>query len=49
MSFLPVTVAELGGRDRGLESQSGHECLMCVCAFFCVCVVLCLGRVLVTS
>jgi hypothetical protein len=31
-------------RDRGLESHSGRGCLMCVFAFFCVCVFLCLGR-----
>jgi hypothetical protein len=26
----------LGNRDRGFESHSGHGCLVCVCAFFCV-------------
>jgi hypothetical protein len=39
----------LGNRDRGFESNSGHGYLICVCAFFCVCVVLCLGRGLTTS
>jgi hypothetical protein len=39
----------LGSRDRGFESDSGHECLMCVCAFFCVCVVLCLHKGFATS
>jgi hypothetical protein len=28
----------LGNRDRGFESHSGHGCLICVCAFFCICV-----------
>jgi hypothetical protein len=44
LSHLPVTVAErsLGCRDHRFESYSRHGCLY-VCAFFCVCVVLC-GR-----
>jgi hypothetical protein len=39
----------LGSWDCGLESHSGHGCLMCVCVFFCACVVLCLGGDLATS
>jgi hypothetical protein len=41
----------LGSKDRGFESHLGHGCLVfvCMCAFFCVCVVLCLGRGLATS
>jgi hypothetical protein len=27
----------LGSSDRGFESHSGHGCLVCVCAFFCLC------------
>jgi hypothetical protein len=37
----------LGGRDRGFESHTRRGCLVCV--FFCVCIVLCLGRGLATS
>jgi hypothetical protein len=27
----------LGSRDRGFESQTRHECLVCVCVFLCLC------------
>jgi hypothetical protein len=55
---LPITVAarsktwtclrSLGSWDRGFESHSRHACLYCV-SFFCVCVVLCVGRGLATG
>jgi hypothetical protein len=38
-----------GRCDRGFESHLGHGCSVCVCAFFCVCVVLYLGRGLATG
>jgi hypothetical protein len=34
----PVTVAELGGHDRGFESHLGHGCLVCMYVFIlCLC------------
>jgi hypothetical protein len=39
----------LGRRDGGFESHSGHGRLICVCAFFYFCIILCLGRGIATS